>query len=215
VLGAVWAWTACDMTGTASRKVAPIVAMVSLCMTWSPIIALRPSRCPAASRSCRTAASRGRRSGRAPRTVRPDRSPPSSSPCLPEAWGQSRDRWSRPHSSQEIDTINGMSGLPWKADEDLRRNARSGFCRQKGQGPCGGLRFRSTAVHDSIAHHPGRTTAPWNRGKLIGPKPPLKAKEIWSIRVRLQVAQRIRDLALFDLALDSKLRTCDLVASGW
>jgi hypothetical protein len=70
-------------------------------------------------------------------------------------------------------------------------------------------------VHDSIAHHPGRTTAPWNRGKLIGPKPPLKAKEIWSIRVRLQVAQRIRDLALFDLALDSKLRTCDLVASGW
>jgi integrase len=47
---------------------------------------------------------------------------------------------------------------------------------------------------------------------LIGPKPPLKAKEIWSIRVRLQVANRIRDLALFNLALDSKLRACDLVA---
>ncbi|WP_246812388.1 tyrosine-type recombinase/integrase [Microvirga sp.] len=50
------------------------------------------------------------------------------------------------------------------------------------------------------------------RGKLIGPKPPLRAKEIWSIRVRLQVAHRIRDLALFNLALDSKLRACDLVA---
>jgi hypothetical protein len=42
-------------------------------------------------------------------------------------------------------------------------------------------------MHDRIAEHPRRTTAPWNRGKLIGPKPPLKAKEIWSIRVRLQI----------------------------
>ena len=57
-----------------------------------------------------------------------------------------------------------------------------------------------------------RSASPWNRGKLIGPKPPLKAKEIWPIRVRLQVAHRIRDLALFNLALDSKLRACDLVA---
>ena len=67
-------------------------------------------------------------------------------------------------------------------------------------------------MHDSTADHPCRTTAPWNRGKLIGPKPPLKAKEIWSIRIRLQVAQRVRDLALFNLALNSKLRACDLVA---
>jgi integrase len=67
-------------------------------------------------------------------------------------------------------------------------------------------------MHDGIAGHVCRTTAPWNRGKLIGPKPPLKAKEIWSIRVRLQVAHRTRDLALFNLALDSKLRACDLVA---
>jgi len=51
-----------------------------------------------------------------------------------------------------------------------------------------------------------------NRGKLIGPKPPLKAKEIWSIRVRLPVANRIRDLTLFNLALDSKLRARDVVA---
>jgi integrase len=67
-------------------------------------------------------------------------------------------------------------------------------------------------MQDRITDHPLRTTTPWNRGKLIGPKPPLKPKEIWSIRVRLQVAQRVRDLALFNLALDSKLRACDLIA---
>ena len=67
-------------------------------------------------------------------------------------------------------------------------------------------------MQDGISDHTSRTTAPWNRGKLIGPKPPLKAKEIWSIRVRLQVAHRVRDLALFNLTLDSKLRACDLVA---
>ncbi|PVE21477.1 recombinase XerC [Microvirga sp. KLBC 81] len=67
-------------------------------------------------------------------------------------------------------------------------------------------------MQDTPTDHTFRTTAPWNRGKLIGPKPPLKAKEIWSIRIRLQVSQRVRDLALFNLALDSKLRASDLVA---
>jgi integrase len=52
---------------------------------------------------------------------------------------------------------------------------------------------------------------PWNKGKLIGQKPPLKLQEIWSIRVRLEIAHRDRDLALFNLAIDSKLRSCDLV----
>lgn len=52
---------------------------------------------------------------------------------------------------------------------------------------------------------------PWNRGKLVGQKPPLKLKEIWAIRIRLQLAKEIRDLALFNLAIDSKLRGCDLV----
>jgi integrase len=50
------------------------------------------------------------------------------------------------------------------------------------------------------------------KGKLIGQKPPLKPKEVWSIRIRLQVLGKIRDLALFNLAIDSKLRSCDLVA---
>jgi hypothetical protein len=52
---------------------------------------------------------------------------------------------------------------------------------------------------------------PWNKGKLIGQKAPLKLKEIWAIRVRLQLGERRRELALFNLALDSKLRACDLV----
>jgi integrase len=53
---------------------------------------------------------------------------------------------------------------------------------------------------------------PWNRGKLIGPKPPLRPKHVWAIRTRLQLAGRTRDLALFNLAIDSKLRGCDVVS---
>src|ERR1039457_4162591 len=52
---------------------------------------------------------------------------------------------------------------------------------------------------------------PWNKGKLVGQKTPFKLKEIWAIRVHLQIASRCRDLALFNLAMDSKLRVCDLV----
>ena len=52
---------------------------------------------------------------------------------------------------------------------------------------------------------------PWNKGKLIGQKSPLKLKEIWEIRIRLQMTKNIRELALFNLAIDSKLRGCDLV----
>ena len=52
---------------------------------------------------------------------------------------------------------------------------------------------------------------PWNKGKLVGQKAPFKFKELWAIRVRLQLAQRTRDLALFDLGIDSELRGCDLM----
>jgi integrase len=52
---------------------------------------------------------------------------------------------------------------------------------------------------------------PWNKGKLVGQKAPLKLKDIWAIRVRLQIQRRLRELALFDLGIDSKLRACDLV----
>jgi integrase len=52
---------------------------------------------------------------------------------------------------------------------------------------------------------------PWNKGKLVGQKTPFKLKEILAIRIRLQIAHRCRDLALFNLAVDSKLRACDLM----
>jgi integrase len=53
---------------------------------------------------------------------------------------------------------------------------------------------------------------PWNKGKLIGQKPPLRPKHVWAIRSRLQLAGRKRDLALFNIAIDSKLRGCDVVS---
>src|ERR1700740_3308756 len=53
---------------------------------------------------------------------------------------------------------------------------------------------------------------PWNKGKLIGQKPPLRPKHVWSIRTRLRMEGRTRDLAMFNLAIDSKLRGCDVVA---
>ena len=56
-----------------------------------------------------------------------------------------------------------------------------------------------------------RLVSPWNKGKLIGQKPPLKLNEIYAIRTRLQLAEKIRDLALFNVAIDSKLRGCDIV----
>jgi len=52
----------------------------------------------------------------------------------------------------------------------------------------------------------------WNKGKLIGQKPPLKPKDIWAIRIHLQNKHAVRDLAMFNLAIDSKLRGCDLVS---
>jgi integrase len=55
------------------------------------------------------------------------------------------------------------------------------------------------------------THEPWNKGKLVGQKAPLKPREVWAIRIRLQMENRARELALFDLGIDSKLRACDLV----
>jgi integrase len=57
----------------------------------------------------------------------------------------------------------------------------------------------------------GRDQRPWNKGLLIGQKKPLEPKHVWSIRVRLEISRSWRDLAIFNLAIDSKLRACDLV----
>ena len=56
-----------------------------------------------------------------------------------------------------------------------------------------------------------KAATPWNKGKLIGQKPPFKLREIWAIRIRLQLQKETRELAMFNLAIDSKLRSCDLV----
>jgi len=53
---------------------------------------------------------------------------------------------------------------------------------------------------------------PWNKGRIVGQKAPFKPKDIWALRVRLQMEDRVRELALFNLGIDSKLRGCDLVA---
>lgn len=67
--------------------------------------------------------------------------------------------------------------------------------------------------HKAGPTHPDLATInwPWNKGRLVGRKPPLKPREIWGIRVRLQLAEHARDWALFNRAIDSKLRGCDLV----
>jgi integrase len=67
---------------------------------------------------------------------------------------------------------------------------------------------------DEIANFPPPTPRriPWNKGKLTGAKPPLRQKHVWAIRTKLQIDQRVRDLAMFNLAIDSKLRGCDVVA---
>ena len=62
------------------------------------------------------------------------------------------------------------------------------------------------------ARHTEHQHEPWNRGKLVGQKVPFKLKEIWAIRVRLQIHRKLRELALFNLGIDSKLRACDLVS---
>jgi integrase len=67
-----------------------------------------------------------------------------------------------------------------------------------------------------ITHTPATESksvpVPWNKGKITGQKPPLQPKHVWAIRTQLQLTGRVRDLALFNLAIDSKLRGCDLVA---
>ena len=73
---------------------------------------------------------------------------------------------------------------------------------------------RRMILNDNEATNSGKShqRLPWNKGKLIGAKPPLRASHVWSIRTKLHIEKRIRDLALFNLAIDSKLRGCDVVA---
>ncbi|WP_312017489.1 tyrosine-type recombinase/integrase [Bradyrhizobium sp. AUGA SZCCT0431] len=67
-------------------------------------------------------------------------------------------------------------------------------------------------MQDQVNAIPEPKRVPWNKGKLTGAKPPLRPKHVWSIRTKLQIEGRARDLAMFNLAIDSKLRGCDVVA---
>ena len=60
------------------------------------------------------------------------------------------------------------------------------------------------------AHSP-TARVPWNKGKIIGARPPLQTKHVWSIRTKLQMDGKTRDLAMFNVAIDSELRGCDVV----
>src|ERR1700683_3963477 len=71
---------------------------------------------------------------------------------------------------------------------------------------------RRMAMQDQLNASPAPKRVPWNKGKLTGAKPPLRPKHVWSIRTMLQIEGRTRDLAMFNLAIDSKLRGCDVVA---
>jgi len=75
----------------------------------------------------------------------------------------------------------------------------------------GTVGIKEAVMHPPIPTLVGFTRSPWNKGQLIGQKRPLKPKEVRATRVRLQLERRWRDLALFNLAIDSKLRGCGLV----
>ena len=66
-------------------------------------------------------------------------------------------------------------------------------------------------MQDQVNATPKPKRVPWNKGKLTGAKPPLRPKHVWSIRTKLPIEGRARDLAMFNLAIDSKLRGCDVV----
>jgi integrase len=73
-------------------------------------------------------------------------------------------------------------------------------------------RAEEYGLQDQVNATPAPKRVPWNKGKLTGAKPPLRPKHVWSIRTKLQIEGRARDLAMFNLAIDSKLRGCDVVA---
>jgi integrase len=68
------------------------------------------------------------------------------------------------------------------------------------------------AMQDQVNATSAPQRVPWNKGNLTGAKPPLRPKHVWAIRTRLQIEGRTRDLAMFKLAIDSKLRGCEVVA---
>jgi hypothetical protein len=107
-------------------------------------------------------------------------------------------------------------GKVWSAPGDNRFSAIARFPGRLSQ-PVEGdpaLRWTGTASETTMTTENPISScrrAAWNKGRLIGQKCPLKSKDVWTVRVRLQLEGRRRELAMFNLAIDSKLRGCDLV----
>jgi hypothetical protein len=98
-----------------------------------------------------------------------------------------------------------FEGQPFGIEQPLRVDSdqRSHRVKRRVALP---LTFEEFTMDEAVDRpHP----EPWNKGKLVGQKAPFKLKEIWAIRIRLQLFRRVRDLALFDLGIDSKLRACE------
>ena len=94
----------------------------------------------------------------------------------------------------------------------LGNDSQQGVVKRPSIGINMGLLFlKRGAVHGCRCRQGGWRAVPWNKGKLLGQKPPLTLKETLAIRVRLQLAKQARDLGLFNRVIDSKLRGCDLV----
>jgi hypothetical protein len=89
-----------------------------------------------------------------------------------------------------------VAGNRWRPDDSRAHSARPSTRWETITGNAGNAASRE----------------PWNKGKIVGQKAPFKPKDIWALRVRLQMEDRVRELALFNLGIDSKLRGCDLVA---
>jgi hypothetical protein len=92
------------------------------------------------------------------------------------------------------------------ADDRVER--RRGAMHRRGASLCPSTRWETIMGTAANTTH----RQPWNKGKIVGQKAPFKLKDIWALRVRLQMERRVRELALFNLGVDSKLRGCDLVA---
>jgi integrase len=104
------------------------------------------------------------------------------------------------HPWSALPEVVGREYLPGRARLSVGINDALAIERRGGRGG-GGPRMSARPVDQR----------PWNKGLLIGQKKPLEPKHVWSIRVRLEIARSRRDLAIFNLAIDSKLRACDLV----
>jgi len=101
--------------------------------------------------------------------------------------------------------IRQLAAGPW---HDERLASAKLFSRERGGATSATLHWEIVMESETASNR----REPWNKGKLVGQKAPFKSKEIWAIRVRLQMAERARELALFNLGIDSKLRACDLTA---